>query len=142
MVTLYHWDLPQKLQEVGGWANPLIVDYFTDYARVAFDNFGDRVKHWITMNEPTVFCGLGYANVHAPGYNQTGIADYHCGHHVIKAHAKTYHVYDEEYRPTQAGKIGITLNAAWHEPWTNTTLDIDAAFRKHVFDVSFKILYT
>lgn len=108
MVTLYHWDLPQVLQDLGGWPNELMADYFEDYARVAFENFGDRVKTWITFNEPLNTCYQGYGNVlKAPALNITGFADYLCVHTVLKSHARAYHVYDEEFRSAQNGKNGI-----------------------------------
>lgn len=59
MITMYHWDLPQYLQNLGGFTNELITKYFKSYADVLFNRFGDRVKHWITFNEPPVFCISG-----------------------------------------------------------------------------------
>lgn len=106
MVTLYHWDLPQNLQETGGFLNPLIVDYFTEYARIVFEKFGDRVKIWSTFNEPNQICMQGYGNGDkAPGYQLTGIWDYLCAHHLIKAHASAYHLYYDKFQSTQKGKF-------------------------------------
>ncbi|KPJ12248.1 Myrosinase 1 [Papilio machaon] len=116
MVTLYHWDLPQKLQEMGGWTNPNIIDWYSDYARVAFELFGDRVKDWITINEPYQICYNGYGdNSLAPFLNIKGVADYMCAKNLLLAHAKAYHIYDEEFRPTQGGSIFISLSAQWYD---------------------------
>ena len=57
---MYHWDLPQSLQNLGGFANSLVIDYFKEFANVLYANFGDRVKQWITFNEPFKFCIDGY----------------------------------------------------------------------------------
>ncbi len=66
--TIYHWDLPQVLEDKGGWGNSDISKYFADYAYILFKELGDSVKHWITLNEPAVFTFLGYAfGIHAPG---------------------------------------------------------------------------
>ncbi|XP_075991781.1 lactase/phlorizin hydrolase-like [Anticarsia gemmatalis] len=117
MVTLYHWDLPQKLQEMGGWTNPHIVDWYADYARVVFGLFGDRVKNFITINEPREICYFGHESGDlAPAIKIQGIAHYMCTKYVLLAHAKAYHIYDKEFRPTQGGNIFITLSAAWYEP--------------------------
>ncbi|HMO96917.1 MAG TPA: family 1 glycosylhydrolase, partial [Tepidiformaceae bacterium] len=59
-VTLYHWDLPQWLQDLGGWANRGVVEHFANYAKTLFDRYGDRVKQWMTMNEPVVFTEMGH----------------------------------------------------------------------------------
>jgi beta-glucosidase len=65
---LYHWDLPQALQDRGGWTNRDIVSWYTDYALIVTDQLGDRVKHWITLNEPAISAYLGYyRGIHAPG---------------------------------------------------------------------------
>jgi len=67
-ITLYHWDLPQMLQDKGGWVNRDIVSWFGDFVSCCATNFGDRVTNWIVMNEPMVFTGAGYfLGVHAPG---------------------------------------------------------------------------
>lgn len=72
-ITLYHWDLPQALQNKGGWTNRLIVDWFSEYVALCINNFGDRVKNWIILNEPMVFTGAGYfLGVHAPGKKGLG----------------------------------------------------------------------
>lgn len=105
MITLYHWDLPVVFQDLGGWPNELIADYFEDYAKVAFDNFADRVKYWITFNEPYIVCYQGYGSVDkAPALNMTGYADYLCTHTVLKAHANVYHLYNNTYKSKYNGE--------------------------------------
>ncbi|XP_057330129.1 myrosinase 1-like [Microplitis mediator] len=115
-VTIYHWELPQKLQDLGGWENPKIVDWFVDYARVVFNEFGDRVKHWMTLNEPNIFCILGYNGIFAPGLNKSGQGDYACGHNALLAHAKTYRMYQEEFYEKQKGTVGIVVAISWPVP--------------------------
>lgn len=67
-ITLYHWDLPDKLEEKGGWTNRDILYWFSEYTQVAARNFGDRVKNWMLLNEPATFIGAGYfLGYHAPG---------------------------------------------------------------------------
>ena len=77
MVTLYHFDLPQALQDIGGWKNPEMADIFNDYAKVCFEELGDRVKWWLTINEPFIiaFLGHGLGN-HAPGLKELQTAPY------------------------------------------------------------------
>ncbi|GBP62350.1 Myrosinase 1 [Eumeta japonica] len=128
MATIYHWDLPQRLQDIGGWSNAHIVDYFRDYAKVLFDNFGDKIKYWVTFNEPMQTCLEGYGGTYrAPALDRRGIAEYLCTHNLLKAHAKVYHLYDREYRPLFGGKIGIALDSNWAEPKTNSSRDTEAA---------------
>ncbi|ESO84673.1 hypothetical protein LOTGIDRAFT_131754, partial [Lottia gigantea] len=126
-VTLYHWDLPQKLQDDGGWLNRTIVQRYHDYANLCFKSFGDRVKHWITFNEPFCISYLGYeSGVHAPGIkNNTAV--YIAGHNVLLSHTAAYRLFQNSY-PGQ-GKVGITLDVLWEYPKTNSTEDVDAAYR-------------
>ena len=90
LVTLYHWDLPQCLEdEYKGWLSPKIVEDFVDYAEVCFKTFGDRVKHWIVMNEPNIFTQLGYSmGIHPPGIKDEA-AFIKAYHHTAMAHAHT-----------------------------------------------------
>lgn len=103
MITMYHWDLPQYLQNIGGWVNPKMADIFREYARVLFENFGDRVKVWTTFNEPTLICRHGYSSNMAPAIPSSGVGLYECSHNLLRAHAKAYHLYNDEYRSTQQG---------------------------------------
>jgi 6-phospho-beta-glucosidase len=105
-VTLYHWDLPQVLEECGGWTSKRTVTAFVKYAEACFNAFGDRVKHWITFNETVVFCSLGYlAGAHPPGITNDVKKYFQSTHNVFTAHARVV----EEYKKLkQYGEIGIT----------------------------------
>jgi beta-glucosidase/6-phospho-beta-glucosidase/beta-galactosidase len=116
VITIFHWDLPQTLQtNFGGLSNPLIVDYFRVFADVLFNRFGDRVKRWITFNEPFDFCTDGYGKGEAaPLVKNSGVGEYLCAHHVLLSHSAIYELYGRKYRATQNGKIGITLNSRYY----------------------------
>ncbi len=87
--TLYHWDLPQALQERGGWMNRESADWFADYAATVATRLGDRVKDWLTFNEPQIFLGFGYAHsTHAPGLNLPVAQVLAAVHHVNLAHGR------------------------------------------------------
>jgi len=130
MVTLYHWDLPQALQDKGGWQNEIIIQHFNDYARICFERFGDRVKLWLTFNEPWVVSYLGHGNaVFAPGIYGPDIITYIVTHNIIKSHAAAWHTYDQQFRATQNGRISITLDIDWKEPLTSNPEDVAAADR-------------
>lgn len=104
-VTIFHWDLPQPLLELGGWPNSRLADIYEDYAAKVFELFGDRVKNWITFNEPYQICEQGYSiGDLAPGYTQQGIGGYLCGHTILLAHAQAYQRYYSEFSE-QGGKI-------------------------------------
>ncbi|NXH06054.1 LPH hydrolase, partial [Loxia leucoptera] len=119
MVTLFHWDLPQALQALGGWQNESIIDAFVSYADFCFSTFGDRVKLWVTFHEPWVISYAGYGTgEHPPGITDPGAASYKVAHTILKAHAKVWHLYNDKYRSQQLGKVGLVLNSDWAEPKT------------------------
>lgn len=91
MITVYHWDLPQALQdEYGGWESREIVDDFVNYAKTLFERFGDRVKHWIILNEQNVFTAHGWLmGSHPPGKVNNRKMFYQVNHHAFMAHAKS-----------------------------------------------------
>ncbi|MEJ2640008.1 MAG: GH1 family beta-glucosidase [Desulfosarcinaceae bacterium] len=129
-VTLYHWDLPLALQfEQDGWLNPEMPRYFAAYADACFEYFGDRVKHWLTLNEAWVTAILGYAHgIFAPGRVST-TEPYLVGHHLLLAHAAAVQVYRRKYQPLQRGLIGMANNCDWREPATERESDKAAAER-------------
>lgn len=105
MVTLYHWDLPVLINDLGGRDNQIFGQYFKNYARIAFQHFGDRVKYWFTFNEPKQSClkGFGYTDSILVT-DTTGISEYICSTNVLLGHASIYHMYEEEFKATQNGK--------------------------------------
>ncbi|KAG5671235.1 hypothetical protein PVAND_001444 [Polypedilum vanderplanki] len=125
MVTMYHWDLPQYLQDLGGWTNPAIVKYFEHYADTLYKHFGDRVKEWITFNEPATFCDGGYSwGWHAPEIRtEKQIGGYLCSHHILLAHGAAYHLYKNKYFADQQGKVGICLNTGYSFPANENVTD-------------------
>jgi len=131
MVTLYHWDLPQALQDNGGWESDSIVEAFANYADYCFKNFGDRAKLWITFNEPWIVSMLGYGcGGFAPGICGDGTISYVVAHNIIKSHAHAWHIYNDIYRSSQNGQLGITLNSDFQEPYDRSNpVHVDAAER-------------
>ncbi|XP_070663593.1 beta-glucosidase 12-like isoform X2 [Malus domestica] len=141
-VTLFHWDVPQALvDEYGGFLSARIVNDFQDFADLCFDQFGDRVKHWITLNEPCTVSNHGYAiGIHAPGrcsawYNpnctggDSSTEPYIVTHNQLLAHATAVKLYKDKYQACQNGTIGITVVSYWFEPASETQWDRDAALR-------------
>ncbi|XP_030753401.1 myrosinase 1-like [Sitophilus oryzae] len=134
IVTLYHWDLPQYLSDLGGWLNPQIADYFGDFARICYKLFGDYVKYWITMNEPSSTCVNGYEQgIHPPGVPLPGAGAYQCAYVQVLAHAKAWHIYDDEFRAQQNGKVGLNNVCNWLYPKSNSTEDLAAQDRAMEF---------
>lgn len=121
MVTMFHWDLPQPLQELGGWQNEVLIDLFVDYAKVLFENFGDRVKTWFTFNEPWHIAELSHSgDALAPQVRSPGVGVYLCGHTLLKAHAKAYHLYNDRFRSEQNGRVSIVIHWFGSVPGSDT----------------------
>jgi beta-glucosidase len=129
-VTLFHWDLPLALQlEEDGLLKPSIANRFADYARICFERFGDRVKNWITLNEPWCSSFLGHGNAYfAPG-RASASEPYLAAHNLLRAHAYIVDVYRKEFQADQKGQIGITNNCDWREPASDSEGDKAAAQR-------------
>lgn len=125
-VNLYHWDLPQVLQERGGWMNRDSARWFADYARLMFDTLGDRVTLWATLNEPWVSAFLGYgAGVFAPGIADFSQA-YQAAHHLLLGHGLAVQAFRQGGYP---GEISIILNVEHAIPASDREEDRSAARR-------------
>ncbi|RUT69217.1 beta-glucosidase [Flavobacterium cupreum] len=125
-VTLYHWDLPHALEEKGGWTNRESVSWFSDYTEVCAQHFGDRVKNWMVINEPSVFTGAGYfLGIHAPG--RKGLTNYlKAIHHVTLATAAGGKILREK---VPEANIGTTFSCTHIEPETEKPKDVEATKR-------------
>lgn len=144
VVTLYHWDLPQALEDkYNGWLSENTAYAFAEYADLCFRLFGDRVKIWTTLNEPLTFINLGYVQgLFAPGRcsdrsrcvgGDSATEGYKVAHNVLIAHATAVDIYRKKYKKDQKGIIGIVLNQDWAEPYTDSEVDIEAAERRREF---------
>ena len=120
--TLYHWDLPQALEDRGGWANRATADAFARYVEAVVRRLGDRVPQWITLNEPWVAAFIGYASGrHAPGRRDLRDALL-ASHHQLLAHAYAVPILREA-----GAEVGITLNVSHVVPAGDETADREAA---------------
>ncbi len=128
-ITLYHWDLPQTLETKGGWTNREIIDWFSDYISFCIKAYGDRVNHWMILNEPMVFTGAGYfLGLHAPG--KKGLANFlPAVHHAALAQAEGGRI----IRSVKTDAIiGTTFSCSYIEPHAFTESDQAAANKMDV----------
>lgn len=139
-VTLYHWDLPQFLQDdplVKGWTTKHIIKHFMTLAETCFKSFGDRVKHWITLNEIRLITVFGYEfGLMAPGKSSDpGANAYTTAHHQLLSHAAAVKLYRKNYQEKQQGVIGLSADLMCYEPMSAKQEDIDAVMRLEEFDM-------
>ncbi|KAL8136426.1 hypothetical protein V2J09_002427 [Rumex salicifolius] len=140
-VTIMHYDTPQALMdEYQGFLSSKIVDDYVAYADLVFREFGDRVKYWVTFNEPNVMGYYGYATgAHAPFRCSTyvgnctagnsGTEPYIVAHNLLLSHAAAVELYRHKYQAKQKGKMGITIATHWIMPINNTLSSQNAASR-------------
>lgn len=130
-LTLYHWDLPQALQDKGGWANRDIMQWFGEYTYVLVQKLSDRVRHWATLNEPMVVVGAGHLfGEHAPGI-QDITATLATAHHLLIAHGNAVEVIRENAKVKP--EVGIVLSLSTVHPASSKEEDIKAAQRTDSF---------
>ncbi|WP_312856476.1 GH1 family beta-glucosidase [Nocardioides pelophilus] len=134
MVTLYHWDLPQALEDDGGWCNRATVERFADYAAIVGERLADRVEHWVPINEPAVVTTLGYAvGMHAPG-KELMFESMPVAHHLLLAHGRAAIA----LRAAGASSVGCANN---HAPvWPASDDDADVGASK-LFDALWNGMY-
>lgn len=130
--TLYHWDLPEALDDRGGWLNRDIADWFCEYAVTMFEALGDRVEMWSTLNEPWVVSDGGYMHgVLAPGHANPFEAAI-VAHNLLRSHGMAV----ERFRSTKAakkGKVGIVVNLEPKYPASNSPEDLEATRRADAY---------
>jgi beta-glucosidase len=129
MTTLYHWDLPQSLDDRGGWLNPDSAYWFADYAELVFKRLDDRVRLWITLNEPWVVSDNGYLHgSHAPGHNSHYEAAI-VSHNLMQANAEAV----RRYRSVGKHQIGLAVNLEPKYPASQQPQDLAATQRADAY---------
>jgi beta-glucosidase len=143
--TLYHWDLPQRLQEQGGWASREVTDHFEGYADVVSRRLGDRVHHWMTHNEPWVVAFVGHLyGEHAPGSRNLRTA-LQVAHHLLLSHGRAAPVL--RANGDRRTRVGIVHNLEWVNPASGREEDLaaarrhDGAFNRWFLDPIFRSSY-
>src|SRR5215210_5168655 len=125
VVTLYHWDLPQALEATGGWRDRGTTERFAEYAAAAFDAYGDRVRFWLTVNEPWIVGLLGYLHgLHAPGYKGDVLGEVTVFHHLLLAHGRAVQAFRSA---GVGGRIGFAPNLSPHYPASDDPADAEVA---------------
>jgi len=129
MITLYHWDLPAALDDLGGWLNPEVADWFADYAQVVCGRLADRVEHWATLNEPWVVTDQGYLHgAHPPGH-----ADFRevpiVSHNLLRAHGLGVRA----CRAAGARQVGLVVNIEPKYPASDRPEDLAATRRADAY---------
>ena len=125
-ITLFHWDLPQALQDRGGFSNPDIAEWFGEYATVVAKRFGDRVNHWMTINEPPVIIGLGHQDgIFAPGLKLSLAECLAAAHHLLRAHGRGVQALRAHCTGPQ--QISIAHTSREPIPASASAADIEAA---------------
>ncbi|KAJ6097923.1 hypothetical protein N7499_002297 [Penicillium canescens] len=140
IVTLYHWDVPQELyNRYGAFLNTAEFKAdFEQFARLCFSRFGDRVKKWVTYNEPYIISIFGHhSGVLAPGHSaatghDTRTEPWRVGHTIIISHAAVVKIYATEFQPAQNGSITIVLNGHFYEPWDANSEEHKAAAQRRL----------
>ncbi|OIT33098.1 beta-glucosidase 18 [Nicotiana attenuata] len=147
-VTIHHNDFPQELEDrYGAWLSPLMQEEFVRFAETCFMSFGDRVKYWVTINEPNLFAEFAYMNGITPpshcsppfGKCSSGNSDTEpllAVHNSILAHAKAVKLYRHHFQVEQGGMIGTVASAYMYKPITDDEADIKAAARALTFHVA------
>jgi len=125
-ITLYHWDLPFELEKKGGWTNREIIKWFGDYVAICIKHFGDRVKHWMILNEPMVFTGAGYfLGIHAPG--RKGLNNFlAAAHHAAMCQSEGGRIVRSLLTD---GHVGTTFSCSHIQPFKTLAADELAAKR-------------
>ncbi|WOG98666.1 hypothetical protein DCAR_0418010 [Daucus carota subsp. sativus] len=146
-VTLSHHEHPQELQDqYEAWLSPQIQEDFAYFAEICFKSFGDRVKHWMTINEPDLFVLMAYISGEYPprhcsppfGNCSVGNSDVEpliAMHNMLLCHAKAAKLYHEHFQAQQGGSIGIVISGTNYEPMTGKKVDRDAASRALAFTI-------
>ena len=131
VITLYHWDLPQSLQEKGGWSSRKTVDAFVRYASIVFEKFSDRVKLWITHNEPDIVVRFGHLmGIHAPSIQDSAIA-MATAHHILLSHGAAVQAMRKLASSSFDGKIGIAVNISAVHPQDPSRIEDLIAAKKY-----------